>query len=145
MTSFDEDGVMMRSSKEDRSWCVSCLVNASEEENDANAIHSVLYTLTDRKLTQEGKKPNSDRVGFDRTVLACLQNAEDDSKMETHQEVQQGACPFIHWCSYWNKMGNGCDQGKKQLLNQRFLIEVTKIGEFKYLNGLATQLNNFSC
>ena len=26
MTSFDEDGVMMRSSKEDRSWCASCLV-----------------------------------------------------------------------------------------------------------------------
>ena len=26
MTSFDEDGVMMRSSKEDRSWCASCLI-----------------------------------------------------------------------------------------------------------------------
>ena len=26
MTSFDEDGVMMRSSKEDRSWCASRLV-----------------------------------------------------------------------------------------------------------------------
>ena len=26
MTSFDEDGVMMRSSKDDRSWCESCLV-----------------------------------------------------------------------------------------------------------------------
>ena len=25
-TSFDEDGVMIRSSKEDRSWCASCLV-----------------------------------------------------------------------------------------------------------------------
>ena len=26
VTSFDEEGVMMRSSKDDRSWCESCLV-----------------------------------------------------------------------------------------------------------------------
>ena len=25
VTSFDEEGVMMRSSKDDRSWCESCL------------------------------------------------------------------------------------------------------------------------
>ena len=25
-TSFDEEGVMMRSSRDDRSWCESCLV-----------------------------------------------------------------------------------------------------------------------
>ena len=55
MTSFDEDRVMMRSSKEDRSWCASCLVgdftNCVKEVESRSSAN--LLSIVSGEVTQK--------------------------------------------------------------------------------------------